>query len=75
VCIYLLEALHLIDETLADDDAAHRALVHRHAALVLAGAEHADLLPEDLAEVRRAHRTRFGDGVTEPARRSITAAG
>jgi uncharacterized membrane protein len=75
VCIYLLEALHLIDETLADDAAAHRALVHRHAALVVAGAEHADLLPEDLAEVQRAHRVRFGGGVTEPTRRSVRAAG
>lgn len=61
VCTYLLEALHLLHESLLDTGHPDRASALRlQAELVLAGAERADLLPADLEEVRAAHRRRFG---------------
>jgi uncharacterized membrane protein len=60
VCIYLLEALHLLQEGL---DAAglpsRTAVLVEQARLVVAGCEAADLLPADIAEVRRAYDRRF----------------
>lgn len=62
VCIYLLEAIHLLCEArppeLAsfDDDP-----LRTQARLVVEGCEAADLLPHDRARVRAAYASRFGD--------------
>lgn len=61
VCIYLLEALHLLTEALTADGLSDRTLRLRdQARLVVAGCEHAGLLPEDVEDVRAAHDDRFG---------------
>ncbi len=62
VCIYLLEALHLLDESLRAQQLPSRtAVLLDQARLVVAGCEAADVLPADRDEVRRAFRKRFGD--------------
>jgi uncharacterized membrane protein len=62
VCTYVLEALHLLHDAVLDvgrpELAAH---LRRQADLVLAGAEHADLLAADRDVVRAAHERRFGE--------------
>ena len=67
VCIYLLEALHLLREGL---DAAglpsRTAVLVEEARLVVAGCKAADVLPTDLDEVRDAYNRRFA---AEPLQR------
>lgn len=67
VCIYLLEALHLLREGL---DAAglpsRTAILVEEARLVVAGCEAADLLSADLDDVRGAYDRRFA---ADPLRR------
>ncbi len=61
VCIYLLEALHLLREGLhATGLASRTAILVEQARLVVAGCEAAAVLPADLADVRRAYDKRFG---------------
>jgi len=61
VCVYLLEALHLLTEALTATGLSHRTpLLRDQARLVVAGCEHADVLPEDVHDVRAAHDHRFG---------------
>lgn len=61
VCVYLLEALHLLVEVVAASGLPARAApLEAQAELVVAGAEMADLLPADLELVRLAHAKRFG---------------
>jgi uncharacterized membrane protein len=63
VAIYLLEALRLLDESLfAAGLLDRRRALCEQADLVLAGAERADLLPDDLGSVAAAHAKRFGGG-------------
>ena len=63
VCIYLLEAIHLLcgsrppDAPRPDPDP-----LRVQARLILDGAESADLLPHDLDRVRSAYEHRFGEG-------------
>jgi uncharacterized membrane protein len=60
VCIYLLEALHLLREGLDASGLPSRTTVLvEEARLVVAGCEAADVLPADLADVRRAYDKRF----------------
>jgi uncharacterized membrane protein len=67
VCIYLLEALHLLREGL---DAAglpsRTAVLVEQARLVVAGCEAANVLPADLDDVRGAYDKRFADDPLEP---------
>ncbi len=66
VCIYLLEALHLVREGLdAAGLSSRTAVLVEQARLVVAGCEAADVLPADLADVRRAYDRRFA---TDPLR-------
>ncbi len=66
VCIYLLEALHLLREGLDSTGLASRtAVLVEQARLVVAGCEAANLLPVDLDEVRGAFDRRFA---TDPYR-------
>ncbi len=61
VCVYLLEALELVVETVRATGLTDRiAPLEEQARLVLAGAEAADLLPHDLEVVREAYAKRFG---------------
>ena len=62
VCIYLLEVLHLLEESMqaARSDAGCDAL-RDQARLVRDGAGEADLLPHDRQRIEDAHRSRFGD--------------
>jgi uncharacterized membrane protein len=61
VCVYLLQALHLLDESLRADGLADRCgAVVEQADLVLAGARSADLLPADRRLVEEAYAVRFG---------------
>lgn len=63
VCIYLLESIHLLLESLPagqTTDSARRAL-REQARLVVAGCERTDQLPSDIAAVREAYRVRFGE--------------
>lgn len=61
VCIYLLEALALLQDAVTDAGRReHLELLAEQAELVVAGCEAADVLPRDLAMVRDAHRKRFG---------------
>jgi uncharacterized membrane protein len=61
VCIYLLEALHLLREGLAATGLSSRAAVLvEQARLVVAGCEAANVLPADLDDVRGAFDRRFG---------------
>jgi uncharacterized membrane protein len=60
VCVYLLEALHLVhDALLRLDRPACSPSIRRQASLVLAGAEEAGLLSDDLDRVRTAYSRRF----------------
>jgi uncharacterized membrane protein len=60
VCIYLLEALHLLREGLdATGLPSRTAVLVEQARLVVAGCEAADLLPADLDDVRGAYAKRF----------------
>jgi uncharacterized membrane protein len=68
VCIYLLEALHLLDRSLPEGSERHGDELRRQAELTVAGAEAADLLDADLAEVRRVHLRHF---VTAPHRTGV----
>lgn len=62
VCIYLLEALHLLCESLPPGAGPEvSGPLRQQARLILDGAEAADLLPHDLQRVRRAYATRFGE--------------
>jgi len=60
-CVYLLEALSLLTESVGSDltDAARNEIADQ-ARLVVAGSERSDPLAADLAAVREAYRTRFG---------------
>jgi uncharacterized membrane protein len=61
VCTYLLEVLHLVERSLPEHaDADALAALRNQARLVRAGADNADLLPEDRARIRMAHDERFG---------------
>jgi len=61
VCVYLLEAMALIYESLADAGLPAQAdVVAAQAGLVVAGCAAADVLAVDLDHVRAAHRQRFG---------------
>ena len=61
VCAYVLEALHLLRESALGAGRPALALHLRgQADLVLAGAQHADLLAADRDVVRAAHERRFG---------------
>jgi hypothetical protein len=59
VCIYLLEALHLLEQSLPTGAESHGDELRRQAELVVAGAEASDLLVADLGEVRRVHLRLF----------------
>ncbi len=60
VCIYLLEALHLLREGLDATGLSSRTpVLVEQARLVVAGCEAADLLPADLDAVRGAYDQRF----------------
>ncbi len=60
VCIYLLEALHLLREGLdATGLSSRTAVLVEQARLVVAGCEAADVLPADLDDVRSAYDKRF----------------
>ncbi len=60
VCIYLLEALHLLREGLDAAGLSNRtAVLVEQARLVVAGCEAADVLPADLDDVRSAYDRRF----------------
>jgi uncharacterized membrane protein len=59
VCIYLLEVLHLLDESV-DDDGPIRDALRRQAALIRSGVDHADLGAHDADRIRDAHDRRFG---------------
>ncbi|WP_395155264.1 DUF2254 domain-containing protein [Ilumatobacter sp.] len=64
VCIYLLEALHLLREGLdATGLSSRTAVLIEQACLVLAGCEETNMLPADLTDVRRAFDRRFGPAV------------
>ncbi len=61
VCLYLLEALSLLIDSVGSDLAdAARDEIADQARLVVAGSERSDLVAADLAAVRSAYRTRFG---------------
>jgi uncharacterized membrane protein len=59
VCVYLLEALHLLAQSLPSGAESHGDELRRQAELVVAGAEASDLLVADLDEVRRIHLRLF----------------
>jgi uncharacterized membrane protein len=60
VCVYLLEAIHLLCESLDDPtDDARRALTDQ-AALVVAGCQSGDSIAHDVELVRSAYEKRFG---------------
>ena len=61
VCLYLLEALDLLDESLRAAGLAYRsASLHHQARLIVAGCDAAGLLAADLDTVHRAYAKRFG---------------
>ncbi len=60
VCVYLLEALALLDESLRSAGLGYRsAPLRRQARLIIAGSAAAGLLPSDLEIVDRAYAKRF----------------
>jgi uncharacterized membrane protein len=60
VCIYLLEALHLLREGLDAAGLSNRTeVLVEQARLVVAGCEAAEVLPADLEGVRSAYDRRF----------------
>lgn len=62
VCIYLLEVLHLLGESIDADGryAAAVAAIRRQAALIRSGVDRAELGAHDAARIRDAHDRRFG---------------
>ena len=60
VCIYLLEALHLIRTALDEEGLDACAEVDEQARLVVEGSDASDSLPHDRRLVREAHQRRFG---------------
>ncbi len=67
VCIYLLEALHLLREGLdATGLSSRTAVLVEQARLVVAGCEAANVLPADLDDVRRAYDRRFAGDPLRP---------
>lgn len=60
MCIYLLELLHLVDESAGDGRPEVRAALARQASMIRAGAARADLDPRDADRIRDAHDRRFG---------------
>lgn len=61
VTVYLLEAQHLLHESMRHEGRPELAdLLQREAGRVVEGARHADLLPVDLQQVEDAHASRFG---------------
>ena len=67
VCLYLLEALHLIREGLdAAGLSSRTAVLVEQARLVVAGCEAAGMLPADLDEVRRGYDRRFASEPLQP---------
>ncbi len=60
VCVYILEALELLDIALTSEDRLHGVgAIAEEARLVVHGCERAELLPEDLEQVRAAYNKRF----------------
>ena len=67
VCIYLLEALHLLREGLdATGLSSRTAVLVEQARLVVTGCEAANVLPADLDDVRNAYDKRFAAGPPLP---------
>ncbi len=67
VCIYLLEALHLLREGLdATGLPSRTAVLVEQARLVVDGCEAANVLPADLDEVRGAYERRFAADPLQP---------
>lgn len=61
VCIYVLESIHLVGQSLADDvDPDVVARLHDHARLVVQECERSDHAPHDLERVRRVFTHHFG---------------
>lgn len=60
VCVYLLEALHLLVDTTSEQASDLRNALHRQARLVVEGCAASDILPTDVAEVEAAYVKRFG---------------
>lgn len=61
VCIYLLEAMHLLCQSLpAAPEAEGRAAIEEQARLVVEASEAADLIDHDRRRVRHAYERRFG---------------
>jgi len=62
VSIYLLEVLHLVDESLHGHGAPEaKAALRAQASLVCESADHADLLPHDRDRIQDAYDHRFGE--------------
>lgn len=61
VCLYLLEAIHLLCESLSRSASEGRRALLDQAELVVAGCEHADNLPADVDAIRAAYDRRFAD--------------
>jgi uncharacterized membrane protein len=60
VCIYLLESLALLDESVdADESDARVIALTAQARLVVSGCEESGMLPSDLGRVRQAYLARF----------------
>ena len=69
VCIYLLEALHLLREGLdASGLPSRTAVLVEEARLVVAGCEASDVLPADLEDVHGAYDRRFAADPLRPRR-------
>jgi uncharacterized membrane protein len=60
VCVYLLEVLRLLRDSLPDGPAAGDEAICRQAALIRASVDHADLGAHDADRIRDAHDRRFG---------------
>jgi uncharacterized membrane protein len=76
VCIYLLEALHLLREGLVASGLPSRtAVLVEQARLVVAGCEAADMLPADLDDVRGAYDKRFPVDPLQPPDETPAGAG
>ena len=64
VCLYLLEAIHLLCESLESSTSDGRQALLDQAELVVAGCERADNLPADIEAIRTAYDRRFGRSPT-----------
>lgn len=62
VCVYLLEVLHLLEQSVDGDPRSSEVVgaIRQQAALIRAGIEHADLGAHDADRIRDAHDRRFG---------------